>query len=73
VLLRLGEFTYPDKVAIRNPCKVSQRVSVTWQENGYGYFLPGHKAGAFFEGNALMIEKLNDPADLYKPFREDGY
>jgi hypothetical protein len=67
-LLRLGELTYPDKVALRNPRKVSQRVSVTWRESGYGYFLPGHKADAFFEGNALMIEKLDGPADPYKPF-----
>ncbi|KAJ7044839.1 hypothetical protein C8F04DRAFT_1207029 [Mycena alexandri] len=62
-LLRLGELTYPDKVALRNPRKVSQRISVSWRETGYGYFLPGHKADAFFEGNALMIEKLTGPAD----------
>ncbi|KAJ6504436.1 hypothetical protein DFH09DRAFT_1335320 [Mycena vulgaris] len=53
-LLRLGELTYPDKKEIWNPRKVSQRDSVSWRETGYGYFLPGHKADAFFEGNALM-------------------
>jgi hypothetical protein len=67
-LLRLGELTYPDKKALRNPRKVSQRVSVAWRETGYGYFLPAHKADAFFEGNTLMIEKLDGPADPHKPF-----
>jgi hypothetical protein len=69
-LLRLGELTYPDKVALRNPRKVSQRLSVSWRETGYSYFLPGHKADAFFEGNLLIIEKLDGPTDPHKPFRD---
>jgi hypothetical protein len=67
-LLRLGELTYPDRVSLRNPRKVSQRASVSWYETGYGYLLPGHKADAFFEGNALLIQKLSGPTDPYKLF-----
>jgi hypothetical protein len=67
-LLRLGELTYPDKVSLRNPRKVPQRVSVSWREAGYGFFLPAHKADAFFEGNTLIIEKLAGRADPYQPF-----
>ncbi|KAJ7678398.1 hypothetical protein B0H17DRAFT_1161347 [Mycena rosella] len=63
-----GELTYPDKKELRNTCQVSQRDSVSWCPTGYGYFLPGHKADAFFEGNTLIIEKLNGPTDPHKPF-----
>jgi hypothetical protein len=61
-LLRLGELTYPDRVSLRNPRKVSQQASVSWW---YGYSLPGHKADAFFEGNAFLIQKLSGPTDLF--------
>jgi hypothetical protein len=69
-LLRLGELTYPDKVALRNPRKVSQRLSVSLHENDYTYFLPGHKADAFFEGNTLVIQRLDGPTDPHKPFQD---
>ncbi|KAJ6627571.1 hypothetical protein B0H10DRAFT_2161202 [Mycena sp. CBHHK59/15] len=58
-LLHLGELTYPDKVSLCNPCKVAQCNSATWCQSGYGYFLPAHKADAFFEGNTFYLESRN--------------
>jgi hypothetical protein len=54
-LLRLGEMTFPDDVALRNWKKVTRRTTVRIQEGMYEFLLPGHKADRFFEGNKIMI------------------
>lgn len=68
-LLRLGELTYPDNVSLRNPRKISMRDSVCWYPDGYGYFLPGHKADQFFEGNLLRFVKQTTTSDPDRAFR----
>lgn len=50
-LLRLGEMTFLDDNTLHNWKKVIQRASVHVRQDGYEFFLPGHKADRFFEGN----------------------
>jgi hypothetical protein len=56
-LLRLGELTYPDDVSIRDPRKAIKRASVQVTDHNYQFFLPGHKADRFFEGNIVIVPK----------------
>ena len=57
-LLRLGELTWPDKVALRDYKKVSMRHSIEWSPNTYSFWLPTHKANTTFEGNRIVIKKI---------------
>lgn len=71
VLLRLGELTNPDAHDLRNSRKVSMRWSVKWYSDGFGFFLPGHKADRFFEGNSLIIQShdgLSNPVPIFKNY-----
>ena len=54
-LLRLGELTFPDDVSLRNWKKVTRRNTVKISGSQYEFFLPGHKADRFFEGNRIII------------------
>lgn len=67
-LLRLGEMTFPDKVAMRNYRKISLRPSVSISENKYSFFLPSHKGDAFFEGNTIIIQRLPTDTDPMRAF-----
>ncbi|KAJ7813944.1 hypothetical protein B0H14DRAFT_3477459 [Mycena olivaceomarginata] len=60
-LLRLGELSWPDIVALRNWKKVIRRSSVKLTDSSFGFFLPGHKADKFFEGNQIIITSRADP------------
>ena len=67
-LMRLGELVFPDKKALRNYRKISLHHSVSVQRTQYSFFLPSHKADHFFEGNTILIQKLNTPTDPLGPF-----
>ena len=67
-LLRLGELIFPDKRALRNYRKIALRHSVSIKPGQYSFFLPAHKGDRFFEGNTILIQKLNTPTDPYFPF-----
>ena len=58
-LLRLGELTYPNNQNLQNPQKISKCTSVQISENSFQFFLPGHKADRFFEGNSIVLLKNN--------------
>lgn len=69
-LLRLGELTYPDDKKLRNPLKVTKRTSVVISEDFFQYFLPGHKADKFFEGNVIVLSRSPlSEIDVYKHFK----
>lgn len=53
--MRLGELTFPDDHSLRDPRKLSQRTSVVLQSSTIQFFLPGHKADRFFEGNLIIL------------------
>src|SRR5271168_4053752 len=67
-LLRLGELVFPDKKDLRNYRKIALRHSVSLHQNHYSFFLPSHKADRFFEGNTILVQRLNTPTDPYDPF-----
>ncbi|KAF4612344.1 hypothetical protein D9613_004160 [Agrocybe pediades] len=54
-LMRLGELTTPDDITLLNPRKITSRSSVKITDGDYSFFLPGHKADRFFEGNTILI------------------
>ncbi|KAF8229133.1 hypothetical protein L208DRAFT_1483117 [Tricholoma matsutake] len=55
-LMRLGELTWPDDNNLRDPQKLSKRNSVIINEHFFQFFLPGHKADKFFDGNIIMLQ-----------------
>lgn len=67
-LMQLRELIFPDKVALRNYRKISLRHSVLIKEEEYSFFLPSHKGDQFFEGNTILVQKLDIPTDPYSPF-----
>ena len=56
-LMQLGELTFPDNVALRDPRKVTKRSSVCLSQGFFQFFLPGHKADRFFEGNTVILRE----------------
>ena len=67
-LMRLGELVFPDKKNLRNYRKIALRHSVRLHQENYSFFLPSHKGDRFFEGNTILVQKLNTPTDPYNPF-----
>jgi len=56
-LMRLAELTWPDQVSLRDYHKVTMRPSIEHFSDAISFWLPGHKADQFFEGNCLFIWK----------------
>ena len=69
-LLRLGEMVFPDKKALRNYKKISLRHTVRRLLNQFSFFLPSHKGDRTYEGNTILVQKVNMPIDPYSPFFE---
>ena len=67
-LFRLGELTYPDDPELRDPRKVTKRMSVRFSDTSFQFFLPGHKADRFFEGNTIIVRKNQRIFDPHKHF-----
>jgi hypothetical protein len=68
-LMRLGELTFPDNIALRDPRKVTKRSSVHIFATSFQFFLPGHKADRFFEGNTIIIRENPLPCNPMRLFR----
>jgi hypothetical protein len=54
-LMRLGELTWPNDTELRDPRKLTKRNSVIVSNTSFQFFLPGHKADRFFEGNTIIL------------------
>jgi len=67
-LFCLGEMTYPDNLSLRDPRKVTKWNSVHVDNSSYRFFLPGHKADRFFEGNTVIICKNAHKFDPHMHF-----
>ena len=67
-LMRLGELVFSDKKILRNYRKISLRHTVAILPDRYSFFLPSHKGDRFFEGNTILVQKLDTPTDPYRPF-----
>jgi hypothetical protein len=64
----LGELTWPDKIALHNYCKVSMWHLVEFLNSALAFWLPGHKADQYFEGNCLIICRLSLTVDVFEHF-----
>jgi hypothetical protein len=62
-LLRLGELTWPDKVALRNYKKVTLHLSFHQSPQEYSFWLPTHKADTTFEGNRIVVRRISGAPD----------
>jgi hypothetical protein len=69
-LMRLGELVWPDKKSLQDYRKVTKRSSVELLPEGFSFFLPGHKADRFFEGNRIVLQRNSSGDDLDSPFRK---
>ncbi|KAF9022425.1 hypothetical protein BDZ89DRAFT_911353, partial [Hymenopellis radicata] len=69
-LMRLGELSVSDNIAIRDYRKCSLRSTVINLERGYGFDLPYHKADRFFEGSKIRILRRGnlDPAPIFRRY-----
>ena len=67
-LMRLGELTFPDNKNLQNPTKVSKRTSVEASSTSFHFFLPGHKADKFFEGNKILLSNITQNIDIFQHF-----
>ena len=54
--MRLGELVWPDKKGLQDFQKVTKQDSVELLPEGFSFFLPGHKADKFFEGNKVIVQ-----------------
>jgi hypothetical protein len=66
-LMRLSELTWPDSLSLRDYRKVTMRHSIEFLPDALSFWLPGHKADQFFEGNRLFLRKGFSP-DTHKHF-----
>lgn len=55
-LLRLGEMTWPDKVALQDFKKVTMCFSLEWLVDAFMFWLPTHKVDTTFEGNCIVVK-----------------
>jgi len=67
-LLRLGELTVPDAVALRDDRKVTKIWTVVVSQDEYEYELPTHKADHYFEGNKVLCRRSHDIPDPVRHF-----
>jgi len=68
-LMRLGELSNSDNKNLRNPLKVTKRTSVVISDDSFQFFLPGHKADKFFEGNTIFLRRASSAEiDTYHYF-----
>jgi hypothetical protein len=70
-LLRLGELTFPDKLADCDFWKITICPSFEWLPNAFAFWLPSHKhkADTTFEGNHVIFKKIvggPDPVPIYE-------
>ena len=56
-LFHLGEMMYPDDPKLCDPRKVTKHNSVWVCNSSFQFFLPGHKADRFIEGNIIIMHK----------------
>ena len=54
-LMWLGELIFSDNIALWDPQKVTKWSLVCLHPTFFQFFLPGHKANRFFEGNTVII------------------
>ena len=69
-LMHLGELVWPDKKGLQDFRKVTKRDSVELLPKEFSFFLPGHKANKFFEGNKVIVQRNSSGDNPDEPFRK---
>ena len=69
-LMRLGELVSPDSKTLQDFRKVTKRDTVELLPEGFAFFLLGHKADKFFEGNRVLLQRNSGGDDPNRPFRK---
>ena len=69
-LMRLGELVSPNSKTLQDFRKVTKRDMVELLPEGFAFFLPGHKANKFFEGNRVLLQHNSGGDDPDRPFRK---
>jgi hypothetical protein len=64
-LLRLGEMTWPNNVALRDYKKVTMRFSLEWLLDAYAFWLPTQKTDTTFEGNRVVVRRISGAPNPY--------
>jgi hypothetical protein len=70
-LMHLGELTFPDNHSLWDSHKLSRHSSVVFQPSSIQFFLPGHKADRFFEGNLIVLcdnDLFCSPTALFRAY-----
>ena len=68
-LMQLGELVSPDLKTLQDFRKVTKCDTVELLPEGFAFFLPGHKANKFFEGNRVLLQHNSGGDDPDRPFR----
>ena len=69
-LMWLGELVSPDSKTLQDFQKVTKCNTVELLPEGFAFFLPGHKANKFFEGNRVLLQHNSGGDDPDRPFRK---
>ena len=69
-LMRLGELVSPDSKTLQDFWKVTKHDTVELLPEGFAFFLPGHKANKFFEGNRVLLQRNSGGDDPDRPFHK---
>ena len=69
-LMRLGELVSPDSKTLQDFQKVTKHNTVELLPEGFSFFLPGHKADKFFEGNRVLLQRNSGGDDPDRPFHK---
>ncbi|KIK45151.1 hypothetical protein CY34DRAFT_50098, partial [Suillus luteus UH-Slu-Lm8-n1] len=67
-LMRLGELVWPDQLDLQDYSKLSLHHSVRVDTDFYSFLLPRDKADFHFEGNQVLIQRLEGDDDPLAPF-----
>lgn len=67
-LMRLSELVWPDRVSLRDYWKMIAQDSVQVSATAYQFYLPGHKADRFFDGNTVILQQTQTLDNPLAPF-----
>ncbi|KAL1750024.1 hypothetical protein FB107DRAFT_280040 [Schizophyllum commune] len=67
-LMRLSKLVSSNREALRDYRKIVCRSSMHITPSSFDFYLPGHKADHLFQGNRVLLERVNTLNDPYTPF-----
>jgi len=71
-LMCLGELTWLDNMELHDPRKLTKHNTVIINDNSFQFFLPGHKADKFLEGNSIILHPNPFPCNPMDLFHQEN-